>query len=489
MNLRIPTCALLILALLIVSATTAQAAIIVVNTLADELNNDGDCSLREAIQAANTNTAVDACNAGNSTGIDAIIFAVNGEIRLSQGLIITQALNVVGNGVGALTLRRATGGGGFAMITVDMANASHDLTLAGFTMDGAAYETNEPGSAIQIRQVDQLEISRMAFKSNTNSAIASVPELHPGNTINKVTIDECEFFFNSGARLGVGLGGGGALRLLEIPELVVRRSVFGGNYVLGVAGYGGAIRLSGYLTATIIDSFFSRNYTQHSQESGGGAVAASGASMSSTLSVQRTTFYRNVSGASFGGDGLSIANTSASIVNSVFNDTGVGLNVVTGTAQVSHSTFHGTNRVEGLIRSNGTTQIRRSSIYGRAGEAAVLCTRVNAGTITTGGFNRYQQGDTSCGSGGSDLPVDDPRLLSLEHYGGSVPTLLPRIDSPLIDDASLSCTDGQNNPISDDARGFPRPVAASGGLARCDVGAVEWNPAFDDYLFKNGFNY
>ena len=37
------------------SPTTPEGAILV-TTLEDELNNDGDCSLREAIQAANTNT-------------------------------------------------------------------------------------------------------------------------------------------------------------------------------------------------------------------------------------------------------------------------------------------------------------------------------------------------------------------------------------------------------------------------------------------------
>lgn len=53
-----------------VTAVTAASllrtphALIVVNTTDDELNSDGDCALREAIQAANTNTAVDACPAG-----------------------------------------------------------------------------------------------------------------------------------------------------------------------------------------------------------------------------------------------------------------------------------------------------------------------------------------------------------------------------------------------------------------------------------------
>lgn len=43
------------------AAPTAVHAIIAVNTTVDELNSDGDCSLREAIQTANTGSAVDGC--------------------------------------------------------------------------------------------------------------------------------------------------------------------------------------------------------------------------------------------------------------------------------------------------------------------------------------------------------------------------------------------------------------------------------------------
>ncbi len=45
----------------------ARAAVLTVTTSTDELNADGDCSLREAIRAANTDTAVDACGAGSGS--------------------------------------------------------------------------------------------------------------------------------------------------------------------------------------------------------------------------------------------------------------------------------------------------------------------------------------------------------------------------------------------------------------------------------------
>src|ERR1043165_2806342 len=48
---------------------------IVVNTTADDAVNNGNCTLREAIMAANTNAAVDACPAGVA-GLDTIQFDI-----------------------------------------------------------------------------------------------------------------------------------------------------------------------------------------------------------------------------------------------------------------------------------------------------------------------------------------------------------------------------------------------------------------------------
>src|SRR5512132_2086799 len=54
-------------------AGNADAATITVTTVADGVANDGNCTLREAIIAANTDTAVDACAAGS--GSDVIVLA------------------------------------------------------------------------------------------------------------------------------------------------------------------------------------------------------------------------------------------------------------------------------------------------------------------------------------------------------------------------------------------------------------------------------
>jgi CSLREA domain-containing protein len=47
-----------------VARANANSAVINVDTPDDELNSDGDCSLREAVESANTNTSVDQCESG-----------------------------------------------------------------------------------------------------------------------------------------------------------------------------------------------------------------------------------------------------------------------------------------------------------------------------------------------------------------------------------------------------------------------------------------
>ncbi len=83
----------------------AQATSIVVNTTIDELNADGDCSLREAIQAANSNSAVDACPAGSESdtiflpaGLYSLTLGPSGEDEnLGGDLDISQDLTIIGD--------------------------------------------------------------------------------------------------------------------------------------------------------------------------------------------------------------------------------------------------------------------------------------------------------------------------------------------------------------------------------------------------------
>ena len=54
------------------AATPVIGAEIVVTTIVDELNSDGDCSLREAVQSANHDMRVDGCTAGVIGEVDVV---------------------------------------------------------------------------------------------------------------------------------------------------------------------------------------------------------------------------------------------------------------------------------------------------------------------------------------------------------------------------------------------------------------------------------
>lgn len=77
-------CASLAAGCFAVTAPQAHATVLNVTESTDELNADGDCSLREAIHAANTNTMVDQCPAGESTGSDLILLQGRRRYTLSR---------------------------------------------------------------------------------------------------------------------------------------------------------------------------------------------------------------------------------------------------------------------------------------------------------------------------------------------------------------------------------------------------------------------
>ena len=101
-----------------------------VTTLADELNIDGDCSLREAIAAANTNTNVDACLAGQ-TLTDTITFQVPGMIIVTSPLTVTAGGPLVIDGQGSIT----TSGGGGEMIATKVDPLTGESVAITYTLN------------------------------------------------------------------------------------------------------------------------------------------------------------------------------------------------------------------------------------------------------------------------------------------------------------------------------------------------------------------
>jgi CSLREA domain-containing protein len=132
------------------NSNISYANSITVNTTEDEDNNDGDCSLREAIKAASNNTSVDNCGPG-SAGPDTISFNLGGQatIVLTDELVIKNyPLTINGPGTSLLTI---SGGNNVRVFNVDSAIpvTLTNLTIAnGDTVNSAGSGgrgTAEPG--------------------------------------------------------------------------------------------------------------------------------------------------------------------------------------------------------------------------------------------------------------------------------------------------------------------------------------------------------
>ena len=130
--LLLPLILILGLILGLSAASGARAATnIVVNTTADVVDSSGDCSLREAIQAANTDSAVDGCDAGS--GDDTISFNLTGSgpytITLAgTELVITTGVRINGLGADVLAVSGNNASRVFS-ITVDAPVALHGLKI------------------------------------------------------------------------------------------------------------------------------------------------------------------------------------------------------------------------------------------------------------------------------------------------------------------------------------------------------------------------
>ena len=134
---------------------------ITVNTTADESNTDGDCSLREAIQAANGNTAVDACPVGSGTEEDLIVFAVGSPatITLYSALPITDGAGLVIYGGRAHITINGNDTQRMAFVASGAKLAVHKLTLDGRT---------NLSSNVGIENSGTLTITNSTFSGNSS---------------------------------------------------------------------------------------------------------------------------------------------------------------------------------------------------------------------------------------------------------------------------------------------------------------------------------
>jgi uncharacterized repeat protein (TIGR01451 family)/CSLREA domain-containing protein len=340
---------------------SGPGAVIAVTTTDDELNSDGDCSLREAIQAANTNAAVDACVAGS--GDDTVVVPAGTYVLTLVGAgedgNLTGDLDILDNLV--------LSGAGAEGTILDGNNADRVLDVQpGRTVgvDGVTvthgYVVEEDGGGI-LNQGD-LTVNDAVITLNV---VDSPQEWHGGAGLsNFPSVQDCSATLNNTlVTYNTGWGGGG---LANNPAgtgvtavMVVSGSSVSHNTALGyAAGINNSWWTDTGSTAilTVTHSLVENNDAAGGVALGGGIYQAGGPSMNhlSVLSVDHCTVRGNTAtgGWSYGGgiysqggtvtvDASTISGNLASGDGSDWSGRGGGVCLDGGTATISNSTISG----------------------------------------------------------------------------------------------------------------------------------------------------
>jgi CSLREA domain-containing protein len=436
------------------------ATSITVTTTADELTNNGNCSLREAIRAANLDVAVDSCPAGS--GAD--------RITLPAG---TYRLAIPGTGedtglTGDLDLT--------ASVTLEGASASTTI-IDGQALDGVLHVLGTDSVVVISRVTITNGSTEFAIGNRGAGGIANgqggggAGPIVPGGT---VTVSDSVIQNNRSRGSGGGIqnwdatmtiadstisgnsargDGGGAANLGNDAKLTIRRSTVSGNSADGVdVGFGGGLRSGGGRLA-VIASTISGNTAR---TGGGGISVATGTHM-----IVNSTISGNTSR---GGGGIEVAGaTRATLLNTT----------VTGNTAAEVGSGSGL-----VVFGPGLVQAANTLIAGNLplGQTGTDCT----GSLSSLGYNLVGTiaGCTIVGVQTSNRIGLDPRLGPLRDNGGPTFThaLLP--GSPAIDAGNPAPPDSSQAACqATDQRGSSRPQDGNGdGRAVCDIGAFEVGP-------------
>ncbi len=285
----------LLLAVLILIAPPVQAAAITVNTTADENNNDGDCSLREAIIAANEDRAVSGCPAGN--GADTIrlpagnyVLTLTGtseDAALTGDLDISEDLTINGAGRANTTID-ANGLDRVFSIVGALAQLS-DLTVTG------GESGIQAGSGIYLAAGGSLILTNGRVTDNSPQwGIYSVPTAGPLTVTN--------------SRIDNNTGGG---LLVQTPTTIANSVIYDNT---SDSNGGGLYHLLSLLT--VINSTISGN---SADSHGGGIILSSGEMQLYNVTIANNTADADGNGTGEGG-GIYINSGSFTAQNSIIAD-------------------------------------------------------------------------------------------------------------------------------------------------------------------------
>lgn len=453
-----------LLGLLIAFAPSAFPATITVTTTIDELTVNGQCSLREAVRAANTNTAVDSCAAGS--GSDTIVLAPG-----------TYTLSLTGEDVDdspALTY-----------VSGDEASGDLDIrypvTITGADAATTIIDGNQIDRILQVFSILTLDNVTLLNGNNASGADwgGCIRTDYGSVTINDSVLKNCRSALDGGAVF--------AYR----ATLAIHNSRFEGN---SASGRGGAVAAYTGSTVTIADSTFLTNDAQSS----GGGIYVSGYDAATTLTVSGSVVDGNT--ANLSGGGLYAYQTVVNVAQSSLTGNssraqGGGVYAKSSTVAITNSTLAGNEGSSGsaaysdyanITLANCTVAFnaRGTAIYSSSPSYMHLQNTIVANNLAayypniaayfdSQGYNLI--GEFLGSVDATDIVGADPLLgpLSQDANGVSYYPLLP--GSQAIDGGDPEgCLNAGGQPLTTDERNNARTVDGNNdGMSRCDIGAVE----------------
>ncbi|MEM7316108.1 MAG: right-handed parallel beta-helix repeat-containing protein, partial [Planctomycetota bacterium] len=275
-------------------------ATITVDQIVDSSGTNNDVSLREAIEAANTDTSIDGSTAGN--GPDTIVFdaSLSGKtINLSSEYVITRPLTIDASNLAKGITINANQNSRVFNFTAGVGN----LTLKGLnitggltTADNGFGDTSNSGGGIRFMSSGTLTIDKSAIYDNRTE--------------------------------GIRAGGGGIFT--DSGAVVLNESTLSGNRTSGGGAEGGGLHTTSG-TVTIENSTVTKNRTTGFNSDGGGIFVSNTANNPAFTISNSIVADNSVSANSLLPDLFPDPNVTLDINHSLIGDTtGTGITPVTG---------------------------------------------------------------------------------------------------------------------------------------------------------------
>lgn len=417
---------LVCLALLIGRVQFVQAAPLSTFTVTKTADtNDGmcdaDCSLREAIIAANANP-----------GADIINFSVHGTFVLSltgtgEDAAASGDLDITG----ALTLQ----------------GVAPSLTIIDGNLTDRVFDIRPAAGTTLSVSLANLTIRRGNLASGVGNNGAGIND--PGSTtgISAINLNHVTVTSNSTGNNGGGISISRNFAAIGDPSVTLVDSAVSGNS--GING-GGVQCIS--CDVTLENSTVSGNMASGD----GGGIYTTG--NNTTINVNRSTLSGNQ------------ANDDGGAIAQPLGTGTISLNFATLTSNVADNDSSSAGDGGGIYTVSGVVTLQNSIVQGNVDNSTPGANDCS-GPATSNNYNVVGAG-TGCPSGGANDSTGNALLGGLLNNGGPTLTHLPATGSAAIERVTngvSGCTGG----VSVDQRGAVRADGLNRGGAHCDSGAVE----------------